>query len=347
MIFLKILLGPFSIVYGLVIACRNKFYDWGIFKSTAVPVAVVCVGNLKAGGTGKTPFTQYLLNTYAGIYKTAVLSRGYGRKTKGFVLAGAQSTAAEIGDEPLQLYTHANDRYHVAVCEDRIEGVRRLLEKIPDLKLVILDDGFQHRKIKRDVNVLLTEYNDPFYADLLLPSGRLRECRIDAARADVIVVTKTPSVSYKALPHQRFIPYIKPRVPVHYTGIVYGDTMDQSGRISLPQSIILVTGIANTKPLLTYLREKQIDVIKHVKFSDHYAFSSQDIEAIEKERNSNETIQVVTTEKDWVKIVPLLNQLNISTGWSYLPIELGVYSNEKVLLDLIHQKINKRLYSLS
>lgn len=346
MIFLKILLWPFSIVYGSITTCRNKLYDLGLFTSADVPVAVVCVGNLKAGGTGKTPFTQYLLNTYSDTYKTAVLSRGYGRKTTGFVLADIQSTAVEIGDEPLQLYTHAHNRYHVAVCENRIEGVKRLLEIIPDLKLVILDDGFQHRKIKRDVNVLLTEYYDPFYADMLLPAGRLRECRIGATRADVIVVTKTPS-NYKPLPHQRFIPYIKPRVPVHYTGIVYGDITNETEIIDQPKSIILVTGIANTQPLIDYLTEKQVDIIKHFNFSDHYAFSLQDIEAIEKQRNNDQTIQVITTEKDWVKIVPLLNQLNISFGWNFLPIELGVYSNEKVLLDLIHQKINKRLYSLS
>ncbi|WP_018344917.1 tetraacyldisaccharide 4'-kinase [Cytophaga aurantiaca] len=346
MIFLKILLWPFSILYGCIVTGRNKLYDLGLFTSTDVPVAVVCVGNLKAGGTGKTPFTQYLLDTYSETHKTAVLSRGYGRKTRGFVLAQAQSTAVEIGDEPLQLFAHAQDRYHVAVCEDRIEGVKRLLELVPDLKLVILDDGFQHRKIKRDVNVLLTEYNDPFYTDMLLPSGRLRESRISAARADVIVVTKTPPV-YKPLPHQRFISYIKPRVPVHYTGIIYGDITHQKGKTDQVKSIILVTGIANTQPLVDYLKEKQLDIIKHFNFSDHYSFSLQDIEKIENARNKDESIQIVTTEKDWVKIVPLLDQLNITSGWNYLPISLGVFSNEKVLLDLIQQKISKRLYSLS
>jgi len=345
-IFVKILLWPFSIVYGCITSCRNKLYDLGVFTSTDVSVAVVCVGNIKAGGTGKTPFTQYLVNTYSGMHKTAVLSRGYGRKSTGFVLAGMDSTAAEIGDEPLQLFTHAQDRYHVAVCEDRVEGVKQLLKMIPGLQLVILDDGFQHRKIKRDVNVLLTEYKNPFYADMLLPAGRLRESKIAASRADVIVVTKTPS-AYKPLPHQRFIPYIKPRVPVHYTGIIYGEIINQQGKKESVNSIVLVTGIANTRPLTDYLKEKKIDIVKHFNFSDHYSFILHDIETIEKTRNKNEAIQILTTEKDWVKIVPLLKQLNISTGWTYIPIELRVYSNEKVLLDLIYQKISKRLYSLS
>lgn len=346
MIFLKILLWPFSIIYGCVAACRNKLYDLDLYTSMEVPVAVVCVGNIKAGGTGKTPFTQYLLNSYCDTYKTAVLSRGYGRKTKGFVFASNNSTASQIGDEPLQLFMHAQGRYHVAVCEDRVEGVKQLLEHIPDLQLVILDDAFQHRKIRRDVDVLLTEYNDPFYSDMVLPAGRLRECRIGASRADVVVVTKTPTY-YKPLPHQYFLTYIKPRVPVHYTGIIYKNITNNEQHTSKAKSVILVTGIANTTPLRAYLQDNQIEIVKHFNFSDHYSFTQKDIESIENARNNNETIDIVTTEKDWVKIVPLLNQLNISNGWYYLPIELGVYSNEKVLLDLITQKINKRLYSLS
>jgi tetraacyldisaccharide 4'-kinase len=333
-------------IYGAIASIRNKLYDSGWFTSVEVPVAVICVGNIKAGGTGKTPFTQYLVNTYSAEYKTAVLSRGYGRKTRGFVLADADSTAVDIGDESLQLFSHAHNNYHVAVCEDRVEGVKQLLKCVPDLQLVILDDGFQHRKIKRDVNVLLTEYNDPFYTDMLLPAGRLREGRIGAARADVVVVTKTPAI-YKPLPHQMFVPYIKPRVPVHYTGIVYTDIKNQAGIAHQVQSMILVTGIANPTPLTEYLKAKQLEVVKHFNFSDHYSFTLEDIETIEKARNTYGGIDIVTTEKDWVKIVPLLNQLNISTGWYFLPIELGIYSNEKVLLDLIHQKISKRLYSLS
>ena len=333
-------------MYACVTTCRNKLFDLGWFTSHEVPVAVICVGNIKVGGTGKTPFTQYLLNTYAGMHKTAVLSRGYGRRTSGFVLAGPYSTAVEIGDEPLQYFTHAHNQYHVAVCEDRVEGVKRLLKVIPDLKLVILDDGFQHRRIKRDVNVLLTEFDHPFYEDMVLPAGRLRESKIAAARADVIVVTKTPH-KYKPLPHHRFLTYIKPRVPVHYAGIVYGNIINQTGITEEVSSIVLVTGIANAASLTEYLKEKNIDVIKHFNFSDHYSFTLQDIGTIEKSRNNNEAIRILTTEKDWVKIVPLLNQLNIASGWTYIPIKLGVYSNEKVLLDLIHQKISKRLYGLS
>ena len=346
MIFLKILLFPFTIIYTGITICRNKMYDLGFFTSEQVPVAVICVGNLKAGGTGKTPFTQYLVNTYSNTYKTAVLSRGYGRKTKGFVLAGVDSTIHDIGDESFQIYSHANNNYVVAVCEDRVQGVKELLNLYPDLKLVSLDDGIKNRKIKRDVNVLLTEYNDPFYADWVLPSGRLRECKISAARADVVVVTKTPS-TYKPLSHQGFLPYIKPRVPVHYTGISYGSYHTSIDIQPLKNKVIVVTGIANAIPVLTYLKELNLDVVKHFNFSDHYAFTSKDINLVEEVCKSYDSVQIITTEKDWVKIVPLLKEVKSSTMWGYIPIELTVYSNEHALLDLVQQKIDKRLYSLS
>jgi tetraacyldisaccharide 4'-kinase len=345
-IFLKVLLFPFTIIYACITTCRNKLFDIELLKSIQVPVAVVCVGNLKAGGTGKTPFTQYLLNTFSSTYKVAVLSRGYGRKTKGFVLADKNSTINDIGDESFQLYTHANNNYVVAVCEDRVQGVNALLDLYPDLKLVILDDGFQHRKIKRDVNVLLTEYNDPFFDDCLLPAGRLRESKSGAARADVVVVTKSPT-SYKPLSHQGFLPYIRPRVPVHYSGIAYGLYHSHTNQATLNSKVIVVTGIANPNPLLTYLEGQKLDIVKHFSYADHYSFTSKDILLVDQESKRYDSVQIITTEKDWVKIVPLLKDANTDSIWGYIPIELVVFSNESALLDLVQQKINKRLYSLS
>jgi tetraacyldisaccharide 4'-kinase len=345
-IFLKILLFPFTIIYACITTCRNKLFDIGLLKSIQVPVAVVCVGNLKAGGTGKTPFTQYLVNTLSSSYKTAVLSRGYGRKTKGFVLADKNSSINDIGDESFQVYSHANNKYVVAVCEDRVDGVNALLKIYPDLKLVILDDGYQHRKIKRDVNILITEYQDPFFNDYLLPAGRLRECKSGAARADVVVVTKSPT-SYKPLSLQGFLPYIKPRVPVHYTSISYGLYQSQITLSTLNSKVIVVTGIANPNPLLTYLKEQKLDIVKHFNYADHYSFTSKDILIVEQESKRYDSVQIITTEKDWVKIVPLLKGANTPYIWGYIPIELVVCIHEPALLDLVQQKINKRLYSLS
>jgi tetraacyldisaccharide 4'-kinase len=320
----------------------------GWFKSYDVPVAVICVGNLKAGGTGKTPVTQYLLNMFAEKYKTAVLSRGYGRSTKGFIYADSDSTANEIGDEPLQLYSHATGRYSVVVCEDRVEGVKQLLLRIPDLQLVILDDGYQHRRIKRDVNLLLTEYKDPFFADWVLPAGRLRECRNGASRADAIIVTKTP-VGSKPLAPDFFQKYTKSKTTISYSAIAYGIFRNQEEELSVQQQekIILVTGIANAKPLLEYLYDKSIDIEQHVSFKDHYTYTEADIHAIEELSKSNSGLKIITTEKDWVKIVPLLKKLKTSAIWGYLPIELNLYSEEQKLLSVIDSKIIQRLQGLT
>lgn len=347
-IFLKILLWPFSIVYGGITAFRNLCYSLGWFKSYDVPVAVICVGNLKAGGTGKTPFTQYLLHAFSTKYKTAVLSRGYGRNTKGFLYANEKSTAAEIGDESLQLYTHAAGRYSVAVCEDRVAGVEHLLKLIPDLQLVILDDGFQHRKIKRDANILLTEYKDPFFNDLLLPAGRLREFRHGAVRADAVVVTKTPAQA----PHfdvNRFYSYTKKQTSIVYAGIQYGMSRNEKHAVDLlsQDTIVLVTGIANPQPLIEYLKTKGVQIQKHLSYKDHYTYTNSDIQSIESVAHSNNGLKIITTEKDWVKIVPLLQNIKTSATWAYMPIELEMYSPADELISLLETKITKRLTGLT
>jgi tetraacyldisaccharide 4'-kinase len=344
-IFLKILAWPFSILYGAIASCRNYLYDRSWFKSYPVPAAVICVGNLKAGGTGKTPFTQFLLNHFSASYKTAVLSRGYGRKTRGFVLANADSTAATIGDEPLQLYTHAAGRYYVAVCEDRVAGAQQLLEQIPGLQLIILDDGFQHRRIKRDVNILLTEYKDPFYKDYVLPCGMLREFRIGAARADIVVVTKSPVV-YKPLDHEVIHSYASKQIPVHYTAIQYGVyTNGQTNGENFDQ-VILVTGIANPTPLLEYLSAKGLRIIEYIHKKDHYTYTEADLKIIHELQQCNPEAQVLTTEKDWVKVVPLFKTSGLENTWMYLPIDLLIQTSQEELLSVINTKITQRLKSL-
>ncbi|WP_238379380.1 tetraacyldisaccharide 4'-kinase [Cytophaga hutchinsonii] len=347
-IFLKILLLPFSLLYGGITAIRNYAYDKGWYKSYTLPVAVVCVGNIKAGGTGKTPFTQLLLQQFAGKYKTAVLSRGYGRKTKGFVLATAASTSAEIGDEPLQLYTHAQGVYAVAVCEDRVAGVEKLLQLIPDLKLVILDDGFQHRRINRDVNILLTEYQAPFYADWVLPAGRLREFRNGATRADAVVVTKTPAHA-ALLKTDNILRHTAKAIPVLYTTIEYGATRNEDGNYTWQpnEKAVLVTGIANPQPLVQYLNSRHIDIIKQFEFKDHYSYTLRDIQQMLDYQNANDGVKIVMTEKDWVKVVPLLRELNLSKGWYYVPIQIGIYSDQQQLLNTVETKIIDRLNRLT
>ncbi len=339
---------PFSLLYGGITAIRNYAYDKGWYKSYTLPVAVVCVGNIKAGGTGKTPFTQLLLQQFAGKYKTAVLSRGYGRKTKGFILATSTSTSEEIGDEPLQLYTHAQGKYEVAVCEDRVAGVEKLIKRMPDLKLVILDDGFQHRRINRDVNILLTEYQHPFYADWVLPAGRLREFRNGAKRADAIVITKTPAHAV-LLKTNDIYQYTSRVLPVLYATIEYGTAHNQQENYTWQQNekVILVTGIANPQPLITYLNNTKIDIVKHFDYNDHHSYSIHDIQQILDYQKANHTVKIIMTEKDWMKVVPLLRELNISKGWYYVPIQIGIYSDQQHLLTTVENKIIDRLNRLT
>ena len=348
MIFLKILLWPFSILYGAIAAYRNYLYTIGWSKSYELPVAVICVGNLKAGGTGKTPFTQFLLKKFASIYPTAVLSRGYGRKTKGFVLAHEYASAIDIGDEPLQLFTHAQGHYHVAVCEDRVAGVNQLLQLFPDLKLVILDDGFQHRRIKRDINILLTEYKDPFYDDLVLPAGRLREFRGGASRADMIVVTKS-SAHFQPLDEKLFYQYTGNNIPIHYTAIQYGSFKKENAVEfgNILKKVILITGIANPLPLLEYLKFQNIEIIEHIGYKDHHTYSKDDLLAIEELRRANTDIRILTTEKDWVKIVPLLKAYGIENTWLYIPIDILMQTDEEKMVSVIQTKITERLNRLT
>ncbi|MBC7451456.1 MAG: tetraacyldisaccharide 4'-kinase [Cytophagales bacterium] len=346
MIFLKILLTPFSMVYWMITSFRNICYDQGWFKSYGLPVAVICVGNLKAGGTGKTPFTQFLLDHYSMLYKTAVLSRGYGRLTKGFVLANDTSASETIGDEPLQIYQHSHGRYTVAVCEDRVEGVKQLLHLIPDLALVILDDGFQHRRIKRDVNILLTEKKDPFWKDHILPSGRLRESRSGAKRADLIIITKSNGSAPEISP-ESISSYIGKNIPVVSTGIEYKTLQNVHGSIVLDKKtgIILVTGIGNPLPLIEYLK-MNANMLEHIVFKDHHAYSNLDIETIEKLRASHPNSIVVTTEKDWVKLVPLVKDIEEAGLWYYLPIDLKMYTEKNVLFSEIDKGIKQKVRSL-
>ncbi len=190
---LRILLLPFSWLYGLLIALRHLLYDAGLFKSNGnFEVPVICVGNLNLGGTGKTPFTEYLIRTLSDNYKIGIVSRGYGRKTNGYLLATDQSTASEIGDEPLQIYQKFGNQIELAVCEDRTYGIKHLLTDRQGIQLIILDDAFQHRKVNADLNILLSPYDRPYFEDYLIPAGNLRDIKSAARRADMLVFTKTP-----------------------------------------------------------------------------------------------------------------------------------------------------------
>lgn len=221
---LRLLLLPFAYLYGLLMLIRGKLFDWKILPSESFPISVISVGNLSYGGTGKTPLVEYIIRLLQNEMKLATLSRGYKRNTRGFVLANKDSTYEEIGDEPLQYKTKFSN-IEVAVHEKRRKGIRQLLKLFPDLKLVLLDDAYQHRYVKPGLSILLTDFHKLYIKDFPMPAGTLREFRSAAKRADIIIVTKTTSV-LSPITRRRITSLIKPRVDQQllFSYIRYGNT---------------------------------------------------------------------------------------------------------------------------
>lgn len=329
------MLTPASWLYGAVVGLRNWMFEQNILKSVQYDIPVIGVGNLTIGGTGKTPHVEYIVSHLMLDNKVAVLSRGYKRKTKGFILANAKSTPYDIGDEPYQIYHKFNGRVIVAVCENRRKGIEELIKLFPDLGVIVLDDSFQHRWVKPKVNILLTDYSRPFYEDKLLPRGRLREGPIQVNRADMVIVTKCPDelkqiyyrikskdldlMAYQKLFFSRY----------DYGGLkpVFADDAPYS--ISLAQldssdSVMLLTGIANPRYIVKYFRDYPFKVkVDH--YPDHHDFSKKDIQNIEKkfkEMPGKRKI-IVTTEKDAVRLMhnPYFPK-EIKPFTFFLPIEV-------------------------
>lgn len=346
---LTYLLTPASWIYGAVVRVRNKLYDSGIFKEYEHDVPVVSVGNLSMGGTGKTPHVEYLIDHLKSQYELAVLSRGYKRKTKGFVLANPTSTPDQIGDEPYQIFRKFGKEVKVAVSEDRNFGINELMKLFPHLELIILDDAFQHRSVKPAVSILLLDKNRPIEDDHLLPLGRLREPIHGKDRADIVIVTKCPAymnpleygLEEKKLDLLSFqkayfstVRYeeIKPVFPemTHYSASLSALTEDDS--------VLLVTGIAFPRTFVKYFKDYPFEV-KVMRFPDHHSFSRKDIDNIVAKYKLMEGKKkiMVTTEKDAVRIQnnPYFPH-ELKPYIFYLPIKIHMhYDQEKV--DLIEQ----------
>jgi tetraacyldisaccharide 4'-kinase len=257
-----------------------------------VNVPTICIGNLAVGGTGKTPMTEYLVRLLSEKYNVAVLSRGYGRKTTGFRLASASDTAETIGDEPMLIHLHFPN-IPVAVCANRVEGIRRLCKLCPKVQCVILDDAYQHRHLRCGYYILLTAYDKLFVNDYMLPRGTLRDLPIESRRANTVVVTKCPPgmqpIDRRIVNNQLMLPSYQ---HLCYSSIAYGD-------VDLPGTPLLVAGIANPKPLLEYLK-KQYPKTALMEYRDHHAFSHRDVQKILKLAEQFDC--VVTTEKDYMRM---------------------------------------------
>lgn len=338
---LRKILYPFTLLYGGITHTRNVLYDKGILKSTRFDIPVIVVGNLSVGGTGKTPMIEYLIRLLQEEYKIAVLSRGYKRKSRGFLLADASSTVSELGDEPMQYHTKFRN-IHVAVDADRVHGIRKLLE-LPDApEVLLLDDAYQHRKVQGGLNILLTPYHDLYVNDRVLPAGRLREKAEGAGRAQIIIITKCPE---KLSEKEQFEIAKKLKVTVNQTaffsGIDYSDDIiGNKDRIRLEQlqfyKVILITGIAQTEPLTTFLVKKNIR-FEHLKYADHYNFVPADLQKIANKLSAitDEKKLILTTEKDYVRSFSGLD------NYYYLPIETKFTDHREDFNRLIRNYVEK------
>jgi tetraacyldisaccharide 4'-kinase len=312
----RILLFPLAIVYWLIIFIRNKLYDKRVFTSAEFGIPLICVGNLSVGGTGKSPMVELLVKHLRKDFKVATLSRGYKRKTRGYALANQNSTALEIGDEPMQFHLKFPD-VPVAVGEERLDAIPQLLQDKPEIQCIILDDAFQHRAIKAGMNILLTDYSNLFTRDFFLPTGDLRDLKSSYRRAEIIIVTKCdPALSEKN--KQEITAEIDPLPNQHifFTANSYTDMyhISRSGdvrKLDMNLEVLLVTGIANPQPLKDLLHDHcKTYYMQH--FPDHHIFSIDDWREMKKRFEKIDAKQkiILTTEKDAVRLVKFGSELN-------------------------------------
>lgn len=310
---LPYVLKPLSWLYGFITDVRNWLFDHKVLPVEEFDVPVIGVGNLTVGGTGKTPHVEYLVGMLASSHNVVVLSRGYKRKTRGFILANVNSTPESIGDEPLQIYLKLGHRAKVAVCENRRKGIKEIMKQFPETQIIILDDSYQHRYVKPKLNVMLMDYNRPVYDDHLLPLGRLRESSLQTQRADMVVVTKCPAglspLSYRLISKNlELMPFQK----LYFSSFHYGDLTpvfpDDSpysanlANLSARDTVFLVTGIANPRGFVRHFKSYPFKVIvSH--FPDHHDFSRVDVSQLYDKFLSlkGERKILVTTEKDAVR----------------------------------------------
>ena len=339
---LGFILFPFAVAYDVVTGIRNRLYDLGLKPATEFEIPVISVGNLAVGGTGKTPMIEHLVRLLSSNYKLATLSRGYGRSTTGIRIAGGKDSAATLGDEPFQFYKKFHRKIVVAVGEERALAIPHILQAHADVQVVLLDDAFQHRRVKPSFQVVLTDYNNLFTKDFLLPSGRLRESKQGVNRADVVVVTKCPhEISDDELMKiEEDIRKITKK-PVFFSTIRYGGLISFKPTEIFPGNpVILVTGIANAKPLERHVQQN-FKLLKHYEFSDHHTFSDDEVRTICDEA-AKQKASVITTEKDASRLLSdRYNAMTSKIPFFYLPIEIEFLKSGRDFDAMVLNSINR------
>jgi tetraacyldisaccharide 4'-kinase len=323
-------LYPLSLLYKGLSWSRNQLYERGLFSSFGSDRMLICVGNLSVGGTGKTPMVEYLVRLLQPHYSLATLSRGYGRQSRGYRLAGPEDNALSLGDEPFQYYQKFKDDLPVAVGEDRVAAIERLLQDRPETQIIVLDDAYQHRRVRADLNLLLSSYDLPFWKDWVLPAGRLRESRQGATRAHALVVTKCPeelSQQEQERMRRQAAPYLAEGVPVFFSSIAYGEplplTPAAENHTPTPQApAILLSGLAKAAPFEAWAKEKY-QLLEHQQYGDHHPYTPKNIERLQQAYGSHQQPGglILTSEKDAARLrhpalLPLLAELPLY----YVPI---------------------------
>lgn len=307
-IIVKLILAPLSLLYGLGIGIRNSFYNSGLIRSVKFNLPVISVGNLSVGGAGKTPHIEYLLHLLHEYIEVGTLSRGYKRNTTGYLDVEAEHSASEVGDEPLQFRRKFPD-IAVTVCENRAYGIPQMVGRHPGLQAILLDDAFQHRAVIPGLNIMLTEYNRPFFKDFLLPSGRLREWRSAYRRADVLIVSKCPPDLTLEQKHD-MIDQLKPLAhqQVFFTHYTYSDPyyIFNSGYkkiLDQDTDLQLLSAIAGTDYLMNYLNPR-VATVTSQEYVDHHNFSEDDLREIRAQfiRIQSPNKIILTTEKDAMRL---------------------------------------------
>jgi tetraacyldisaccharide 4'-kinase len=340
--YLRLLLLPFSLVYATAAWVRNALYDSGLLRKHGFDVPVILVGNLTVGGTGKTPHVEYLIRLLKSKYRLATLSRGYGRKTKGCVLAGKGSTAEVIGDEPMQYHTKFPG-ITVGVCENRVYGITKMLGLPNRPQVIIMDDGYQHRSVDPDFRILLTSYDSLFTRDFVLPAGNLREPSFGYRRAQCIIVTRTPEVITEK-EKEKIRREINPGKHQHlfFSSLVYEDVIPFSGNGSVGihdlhnTDALLFTGIANPTALVHQLK-RSCKSVDHISFPDHHPYTEKDMIRIRKQAGSGKVI--FTTEKDYLRLkyTRAMEELK-DADCRYIPIKVKI-DHEKEFNKLVFQRV--------
>lgn len=356
MIILKYILSPFALMYGSFMHIRRFLYSKNLFKRHTFNIPIILVGNITVGGTGKTPHVEYLIDLLSEHFRIGCLSRGYKRKSKGFIRATGNENAQIIGDEPTQYKKKYTDSIDVAVCEDRVKGIHEMIKFQPTPEVIIMDDGFQHLSIKPGLSIILSDFYNLYTHDYPMPFGRLREFKSAAQEADIIIITKCPIVvSPLEIKNIKKELNLKEHQSLMFSHFKYGDwiplteSAKDMGFCKKSTQILLVSGIANSYPLYAYAREKCIE-LKELKFGDHQEFAPKHIQTIKNEYDAmlSKSKIILTTEKDAMRFSCMVDQntLNLLPIF-YVPIKVAFqepFGKEfnQIILDYVRKNTTNR-----